>query len=135
MKHLFKSLFLLTLLCFFYLPALSGGDNTQKENVIKSLLIENNNMVVITVDGLCCRNCGIGIGKKVCKLNFIDTEKLPKGVKIDRINGLLSIALKENEEVDYEAIYTAIRKAGYKPKALFKKDSDNKINKSDIVKK
>jgi hypothetical protein len=88
---------------------------------------------VLAVDGMCCRNCGIGIGKKVCTLDFVDTEALPKGIKIDRKNSLLTVALKEGEELDTASLTEAVRKAGYSPVRLYKRGEAGSLQVIDIT--
>ena len=93
------------------------------------------NQVVFAVDGLCCKSCGIGIGNKVCKLEFIDTSALPKGVEVHRKDALLSVAVKDNETVDVASLVSAIRKAGYEPVRLYERSDDGALTSTDIPKK
>ena len=93
------------------------------------------NQVVFAVDGLCCKSCGIGIGNKVCKLDFIDTDALPKGVEVHRKDALLSVAVKNNEAVDVASLVSAIRKAGYEPVRLYARSDNGALTSTDIPKK
>ncbi|MDE0838816.1 MAG: hypothetical protein OSB41_07150 [Kiritimatiellae bacterium] len=92
------------------------------------------NQVVFAVDGLCCKSCGIGIGNKVCKLEFIDTSVLPKGVEVHRKEALLSVAVKNNEAVNLASLVSAIRKAGYEPVRLYERSDDGALTSTDIPK-
>lgn len=100
--------------------------------VIESILTKNSSQVVLMVDGLCCKNCAIGIGKKVRDLDFVDIKKLKKGVQIDRLNGLLTVAIQDGKDPDLKAIYKAIQKAGYKPTRLYRKSKDGKIKMEEV---
>ena len=95
--------------------------------LVEEKLTKEQNQVVLAVDGLCCRSCAIGIGKKVCKLTFVDPEALPKGVTVDRKNSLLTVAVKENESIDIDELAKAIRKAGYKPVRLYQLGDDDDL--------
>lgn len=92
------------------------------------------NQVVLAVDGLCCKSCGIGIGNKVCKLEFIDTDALPKGVELHRKDALLTVAVKENEPVDFGSLIKAIREAGYDPIRLYERNDEGVLKLTDIPK-
>ena len=109
------------------------NDKLSAERVIvDAKLREQSNQVILAVNGLCCRNCAIGIGKKVCNLDFVDTEALPKGVKVDRKNSLLSVAIKENEKVDIPSLAKAIRKAGYSPVRLYQPAENGVLKVTEI---
>ena len=99
---------------------------------VEAKLAEQPNHIILTVNGLRCQNCAIGIGKKVCKLDFIDTEALPRGVKIDRKNSLLTVAVKKNEKIDAASLTDAIRKAGYDPVRLYHRIEDGSLKVTEI---
>ena len=99
---------------------------------VEAKLAGNPSQIVLAVNGLCCRNCAIGIGKKVCKLDFVDTDALPKGVKVDRKNSLLTVSLKQNEKVDLTSLATAIRKAGYEPVRLYQRIENGSLKITEI---
>jgi len=104
----------------------------QERAKAEARLSDNANQVVLAVDGLCCKNCGIGIGNKVCKLGFIDTDALPKGVKVHRKEALLTVAVKENEPVDFDSLIKAIREAGYDPVRVYERNDDGALKSTDI---
>ena len=99
---------------------------------VEAKLTEQPNQIVLAVNGLCCRSCAIGIGKKVCKLDFIDTNALPQGVKVDRKNSLLTVAVKQNEKIDVPALAEAIRKAGYDPVRLYQRIENGSLKVTEI---
>ena len=89
---------------------------TDEKKLVKERLTEKPDTVILAVDGMCCRTCAIGIGKKTCLLEFVDTAALPpKGVLVDRVNSLLTVSIKKGEVVNVASLAEAIRKAGYNP--------------------
>ena len=87
-----------------------------EKKLVTQRLTEKPDTVILAVDGMCCRTCAIGIGKKTCLLEFVDTEALPpKGVAVDRINSLLTVSVKQGKIIDVASLVKAIRKAGYSP--------------------
>ncbi|PCJ60242.1 MAG: hypothetical protein COA79_08710 [Planctomycetota bacterium] len=99
--------------------------------LIKSSLKKNPGYTIVAVNGLCCNTCAIGIGKKVSKVSAVDKKKLPKGVELDRKNGLLTVAVKKGESIDVAKLASAIRDAGYEPTNAYKLGADGKV--SDTV--
>ena len=87
-----------------------------EKKLVTERLMEKPDTVILAVDGMCCRTCALGIGKKACQLEFVDTAALPPtGVHIDRANSLLTVAVKKGEVVNVASLAEAIRKAGYNP--------------------
>jgi copper chaperone CopZ len=87
-----------------------------EKKLVTERLTEKPDTVILAVDGMCCRTCALGIGKKACQLEFVDTAALPPtGVHIDRANSLLTVAVKKGEVVNVASLAEAIRKAGYNP--------------------
>lgn len=91
-------------------------------------------LLVVAVNGMCCRTCAIGIGKKVCQLDFVDTEVLPKGVAVDRENSLLTVSVIEGEAIDVPSLVQAIHAAGYDPVRLYQRDADGTLQVTDVSK-
>lgn len=74
---------------------------------------------VINVHGIVCGFCSIGVAKKISKLAFIDHAKYEKGVKVEIENQMVTIAVKDGEVLDKEALFEAIESGGYSPVELF----------------
>jgi len=98
-----------------------------EKSVVQTKLLSEPNRLVLAVNGMCCRNCAIGIGKKVATVGNIDTKALPKGISIDRENGLLTVAVKEGAKVEYAKLFDAIRKAGYDPVRMYQMGTDHSL--------
>ncbi len=75
---------------------------------------------VVNVNGLVCEFCAIGVTKKVSKLAFIDNSKYTKGVKVEIEDQMVTIAVKEDSELDKEALFSAIEAGGYNPVDIWK---------------
>lgn len=75
---------------------------------------------VVNVNGLVCEFCAIGVTKKVSKLAFIDNSKYTKGVKVEIEDQMVTIAVKEDSELDKEALFSAIEAGGYNPVGIWK---------------
>ncbi|MDA0990735.1 MAG: heavy metal-associated domain-containing protein, partial [Verrucomicrobia bacterium] len=99
---------------------------------VEQRLASQTNAAIFAVNGMCCRNCSIGIGKMVCELPFVDTAVLPKGVKVDRKDSLLTVALKPGTAVDQESLVEAIRKAGYDPVRFYQQNQDGSLQMSEV---
>lgn len=117
-------IFISTLTVLFVAAALSVAQAedsatdpfADEKSLVTERLTEKPDTVILAVDGMCCRTCAIGIGKKTCLLEFVDTEALPpKGVLVDRVNSLLTVSIKKGEVVNVASLVEAIRKAGYNP--------------------
>lgn len=76
-------------------------------------------VLAVYARGLCCPSCAIGVRLKVSALEFVDTEKPDKGVEIDPVNQLVTVALKPGKTVDSKAIRQAIQDAGYAPVHIY----------------
>lgn len=70
---------------------------------------------VVTVNGIVCEFCSLGVRKKVSRLPFIDRSKYDDGVDVDPENQKVTIAVRDDAELDREALFEAIRSAGYNP--------------------
>ena len=86
-----------------------------QQKAASTYVVEAGAKVAVAVDGLCCATCGIGVKKKIQKLDFV----AKKGVEIDVDNSMAIISLKEANKMDQDAIVTAIRKAGYEPVSFY----------------
>ena len=82
---------------------------------------------VINVNGIVCEFCAYGVSKKVAKLDFIDRSKYDDGVDVAIENQMVTIAVKDGAVLDKDALYEAIRDAGYDPVAIFLKTADGEL--------
>ena len=105
---------------------------SKERSAVESHIANTKNQAVLAVNGLCCRSCAIGIGKKVVDLDFIDTEVLPNGVKVDRKNSLLIVSIKEGMKIDLPTLVKAINNAGYKPVRLYEQEPGSALKVTDI---
>ena len=105
-----------------------------EKKLVKERLTEKPDTVILAVDGMCCRTCALGIGKKAGRLEFVDTAALPPtGVAIDRINSLLTVSIKKGEVVDIASLAEAIRKAGYNPVRFYQLVEGKKLTVETIT--
>jgi len=110
-----------------YCEELPAKELLAEKSVVQTKLLEESNRLVLAVNGMCCRNCAIGIGKKVAEVGNVDTKALPKGIIIDREHGLLTVAVKEGAKIEYSKLFDAIRKAGYDPVRLYQMGANNSL--------
>ena len=71
--------------------------------------------VTLYAKGLCCPSCSIGVRKMVSKLDFVDRNRFNKGVELDTKMQLVSVAVREGANVNYDSLASAVEKAGYDP--------------------
>ena len=113
------------------------GDNSEKytqeelQVQVQTRLADLDGGVALWVKGMICKSCGIGIRKKVSKLDFVNTDILEKGVEMDIEHMLLYVAIQDGAEVDAGQLGEAIRKAGYLPISLYRLQ-DGAVTRSDI---
>jgi len=121
------------------LPVAQSADSatdplTDEKKLVKERLTEKPDTVILAIDGMCCRTCALGIGKKACQLEFVDTAALPpKGVDVDRVNSLLTVSVKKGEVVDVASLAEAIRKAGYNPVRFYQLVEGKKLTVETIA--
>ena len=118
------------------LVAVAEGPTLEEEKKVATERIETTkNLAVVAVDGLCCKSCAIGVGKKVRKLDFVDLKSLDKGIAIDKERFLLEVALKDGKRLDHDEIVKAIRKAGYEPARIYERDGEKAVSMTPVKKK
>lgn len=79
---------------------------------------------VITVNGMVCEFCSLGVTKKIAKLPFIDRSKYTDGVDVEIENQKVTIAVKEGDVLDKDALFEAIESGGYNPIEIFALSAD-----------
>ncbi|MGB5324162.1 MAG: hypothetical protein WBN40_01890 [Pseudomonadales bacterium] len=70
---------------------------------------------VVQVNGIVCEFCAFGVAKNIRKLDFIDSSRLQKGVRVDIENQQVFVAVKDGSELDEAVLFKAIVKGGYDP--------------------
>ena len=80
------------------------------------------NTVVVYARGMCCASCGIGIRKKISKLDFVDRGRFNKGVDLDPKTQLVIVALKEGSSATPQVLSQAVEDAGYDAIHMYKLD-------------
>ena len=70
-------------------------------------------VALLYVKGMTCPSCAIGIRVKVSKLDFVDGSRYKRGVDMDVNNQLLTVALKQGAQPNWQLIDQEIDDAGY----------------------
>ena len=52
-------------------------------------------------------------------MNFVDTKRFNKGVKLNALTQVVTVALKEDAKVHPNAIKVAVQRAGYDPIEMY----------------
>ncbi len=109
------------------------------ENVRKSAAVEilkkTPDAVLIYAKGLCCQSCGIGVRKKVGKLDFVDVFRFNTGVELHPQTQLATIAIKKGKKAKGKSLGSAIDAAGYEPVNLYQLKKGKLVVKSIALKK
>lgn len=79
---------------------------------------------VINVNGIVCEFCSLGVAKKISRLPFIDRSKYDKGVIVKIKDQLVTIAVKDDAQLDRAALFAAIEAGGYDPVAIWRIDAN-----------
>ena len=91
--------------------------------------------VLVYAQGLCCQSCGIGVRKKVGKLDFVDVFRFNTGVELHVQTQLATIAIKKGKKARSKALSQAIDDAGYAPVNLYKLKRGKLVVESIALKK
>ena len=71
-------------------------------------------VVKIKVDGLVCSFCAYGLEKRISELHFVETNSFGgDGVLVDLKNGVMSVALKEGQVINFGEMVKTVIQAGY----------------------
>ena len=70
-------------------------------------------VALLYVKGMTCLSCAIGIRVKLSKLDFVDGNRFKRGVDMDVNSQLLTVALKEGAQPNWQLIDQQIDDAGY----------------------
>lgn len=99
------------------------SEATRLTSAKEKLSIESDT-VVLYAKGLCCPSCAIGVRKMISKLDFVDRRRFNKGVELDTKTQLVTVAINNDCQADFDSLSKAIDKAGYDPaKAYFLGDT------------
>ncbi len=85
----------------------------KREEAALEALKSSPNTVMVYAKGMCCESCGIGVRKKLQKLEFVDTKRFNKGIALDPKTQLVTIAMQKGSKADGKAIHKAVKDAGY----------------------
>ena len=99
---------------------LSANDDDKAEAAVEvrlaaatKVLKESSEISLVYVKGLVCPSCAIGIRKNLSKMKGVDKKRFRDGVDMNPETQLVTIALKENCEVDYKDLMERVEDAGY----------------------
>ena len=99
-------------------PMPEAPESTRKAAAAE-ILKKTPDAVLVYAKGLCCQSCGIGVRKKVGKLNFVDVFRFNTGVELHPQTQLATGAIKKGMKARGKAIGQAIDDAGYDPVNLY----------------
>jgi copper chaperone CopZ len=91
------------------------AEESDRRVAAEAKLKAESSSVTLYAKGLCCPSCSIGVRKMVSKLDFVDRNRFNKGVELDTKMQLVSVAVREGANVNYDSLATAVEKAGYDP--------------------
>ena len=91
----------------------------QRIKSVQEELNTNPKAVAIFAKGMCCQSCAIGVRVHVASMNFVDTKRFNKGVKLNALTQVVTVALKEDAKVHPNAIKVAVQRAGYDPIEMY----------------
>ena len=74
-------------------PIPEAPESTRKAAAL-DILKKTPDAVLVYAQGLCCQSCGIGVRKKVGKLDFVDVFRFNTGVELHVQTQLATIAIK-----------------------------------------
>ena len=105
----------------------------KREEAALAELKSNPNTVMVYAKGMCCESCGIGVRKKLQKLDFVDTDRFNKGIALDPKTQLVTIAMQKGAKADGKAIHKAVQQAGYDAMKLYEL-SGGKLKSTSLAK-
>ncbi len=75
--------------------------------------------IAVRVKGLVCESCGIGLRKKISKIDAVNTKQEKKGITMDVYKMLLVIKLDKGKAISSAELKKAIEDAGYEGVYLY----------------
>ena len=99
------------------------SDGQRLESVSKELKAEPKTLAFFA-KGMCCQSCAIGVRVHVASMNFVDQSRFNKGVKLNALTQVVTVALKDDVKVHPQALKLAVQRAGYEPVEMYKLVAD-----------
>ena len=99
------------------------SDSQRIESVTKELKEEPKTLAFFA-KGMCCQSCAIGVRVHVASMNFVDQSRFNKGVKLNALTQVVTVALKDDAKVHPQALRLAVQRAGYEPVEMYQMVED-----------
>ncbi len=99
-----------------FVNAADGVPEVSRDVRAKAALVKlkkEKQVALLYVKGMTCPSCAIGIRVKLSKLDFVDGNRFKRGVDMDVNSQLLTVALKEGAQPNWQLIDQQIDGAGY----------------------
>ena len=93
-------------------------DEQRMSSVAEDLKM-NPNAIALFAKGMCCQSCAIGVRVHVASMNFVDKARFNKGVKLNALTQVVTVAVKDGEKVHPNAVKVAVQRAGYDPVEMY----------------
>jgi hypothetical protein len=87
----------------------------QRLDSVKKDLAGHPDTLAFFAKGMCCQSCAIGIRIYVAGMSFVDQTRFNKGIKLNPLTQVVTVAIKGDKEVNPRALAVAVRRAGYEP--------------------
>ena len=91
----------------------------QRMKNVQEELNTNPKAIAFFAKGMCCQSCAIGVRVHVATMNFVDTERFNKGVKLNALTQVVTVAIKDGAKAHPNAIKVAVQRAGYEPIEMY----------------
>ena len=91
----------------------------QRLTNVNSELSENPQSVAFFAKGMCCQSCAIGVRIHVGSMDFVDRSRFNKGVKLNALTQVVTVAIKADAKVIPQALKLAVQRAGYEPIEMY----------------
>ena len=91
----------------------------QRMEDVQQELNTNPKSIAFFAKGMCCQSCAIGVRVHVATMNFVDTSRFNKGVKLNALTQVVTVAVKDDAKVHPNAIKVAVQRAGYEPVEMY----------------
>ncbi len=89
------------------------------------------NQAKLEINGAVCAYCSFGMQKGLSKMGCIDQSQGHKGVESDIENQIITIHLKEGEDVNLQEMSKTIRKSGYEPRVFHMRVKGQSVDEGD----
>ena len=92
----------------------------QRLDSVKEDLAAHRDTLAFFAKGMCCQSCAIGIRVHVASMEFVDRSRFNKGIKLNPLTQVVTVAHKSDLKVDPAALAIAVQRAGYEPVELYR---------------